>query len=91
MAKTILTPAQRNFLELVEKQASITNNFYLTGGTALSEFYLKHRLSEDIDLFSEKEINTLPIESFLKSRSSKLGVVKINRSKFLGLFTYHLQ
>jgi len=27
----------------------------LSGGTALSEFYLHHRFSEDLDFFSEKE------------------------------------
>lgn len=35
--------------------------FYFTGGTPLSAFYLFHRLSEDVDLFSEEEINLLPI------------------------------
>ncbi|MEW5692252.1 MAG: nucleotidyl transferase AbiEii/AbiGii toxin family protein [Candidatus Hydrogenedentota bacterium] len=32
-----------------------TQKFYLTGGTALSEFYLKHRISEDLDFFCENE------------------------------------
>ena len=27
------------------------NNFYLTGGTALSRFYLNHRYSDDLDFF----------------------------------------
>ncbi len=34
------------------KEADITANFYLTGGTALSAFYFHHRESEDLDLFS---------------------------------------
>jgi predicted nucleotidyltransferase component of viral defense system len=29
--------------------------FYLTGGTALAAYYLRHRLSEDLDFFAEKE------------------------------------
>lgn len=32
-------------------------NFYLTGGTALSRFYLNHRYSDDLDLFVNKAEN----------------------------------
>ncbi len=49
MGKSILTPKQLNFLELVSKEKQLTSRFYFTGGTALAEFYLQHRLSEDID------------------------------------------
>lgn len=77
-------------MELAQAQASITKKFYLTGGTALSEFYLKHRLSEDIDLFSEKEIEPSTVKPFLKKISPKLGVTKIIEENFLGLFTYKL-
>ena len=91
MGKTILTPKQLDFLELAQTQACITKRFYLTGGTALAEFYLKHRLSEDIDLFSEKEVRPRVIEAFLKGISLKLGVSKIIKERFLGLYTYKLQ
>ncbi len=30
---------------------NLDTDFYLTGGTALSRFYLKHRYSDDLDLF----------------------------------------
>lgn len=91
MGKTILTTKQLNFLELAQAQTSITKYFYLTGGTALSEFYFKHRLSEDIDLFSEKEVNTTAVEAFLQKISVKLGIVKIIKQNYLGLFTYKLE
>lgn len=90
MGKSILTPKQLNFLELAQAQPSITKRFYLTGGTALSEFYLHHRLSEDIDLFSEQEVSIRVVESFLKKVSPKLKVSKIVKQNFLGLFTYIL-
>ncbi|MFH1233514.1 MAG: nucleotidyl transferase AbiEii/AbiGii toxin family protein [Patescibacteria group bacterium] len=32
------------------------SNFYLTGGTALAEFYLHHRLSEDLIFFPSKNL-----------------------------------
>lgn len=92
MGETILTPKQLNFLELIQAQPSITKRFYLTGGTALSEFYFKHRLSDDIDLFTEKEeVNPRVVESFLKGASVKLGIKKIIKQNFLGLYTYKLQ
>ena len=91
MGKNILTPKQLNFLELAQTQASITRRFYLTGGTALAEFYLNHRLSEDIDLFCEKEeVNPKVVEAFLKKISPQLSVIHIKRSQFLGLVSYKL-
>ncbi|MEK7504351.1 MAG: nucleotidyl transferase AbiEii/AbiGii toxin family protein, partial [Patescibacteria group bacterium] len=91
MGKTILTARQRDFLELAQKEHFVTNNFYFTGGTALAEFHLQHRLSDDIDLFSEKtEVNAIFVEKFLKQVSPKLGIKKIKRSNFFGLISYHL-
>lgn len=91
VGKTILTAKQLDFLELAQAQASITKNFYLTGGTALAEFYFKHRLSEDIDLFTEEqEVDTRAVEAFLEKASVKLGVIKIIKQNFLGLYTYKL-
>lgn len=49
--KTILTPLQLDFLRTFFR----TNcDFFLTGGTALAAFYLQHRLSKDLDLFTTK-------------------------------------
>lgn len=91
MGKTILTPKQLDFLELTSQEEQITERFYLTGGTALSEFYLKHRISKDVDLFSEKEeVDPKIVEVFLKKVSPKLGVIRVERSQFLGLRNYKL-
>ena len=91
MGKTILTPKQFNFLEFASKESQITKRFYLTGGTALSEFYLKHRLSKDLDFFCERtEVDPKIIEAFLQRVSPKLGVIRLRRSQFLGLFSYRL-
>ena len=48
------TKHQKRFLDLIAQEPYIVETFYLTGGTALSACYLNHRLSEDIDLFSQK-------------------------------------
>ena len=50
----LLTPFQKKVLNAftgIEESKA----FYLTGGTALSAFYLEHRLSEDFDLFTSEE------------------------------------
>ncbi len=91
MGKTILTPEQFEFLELVKIDPRITKAFYLTGGTALSEFYLRHRLSEDLDFFTEeKEVNQKLVEAYLKKVSGKLSIKEIKRTVFMGLFSYSL-
>jgi hypothetical protein len=50
----ILSPLQRGFIKAFAR-TPISGDFFLTGGTALSAFYLKHRYSDDIDLFTEQE------------------------------------
>ena len=91
MGKTILTAKQLNFLELVQQDKQITRRFYFTGGTALSAFYLEHRISEDIDLFTEKEeVDQSLIDVFLRKISQKLSIVEIKKSQFLGLVSYKL-
>ena len=91
MGQTILTPHQSQFLELVGQEPDLVTDYYFTGGTALTEHYLKHRVSEDIDLFTEKsEVNQAAIEVFLKKISAKLGVREISKSQYLGLFNYYL-
>lgn len=91
MEKSILTTKQFNFLEYIRNEKEITKRFYLTGGTALAEFHLRHRLSEDIDLFTaDEEVDQKLVDAFLRKISSKLSVVKIKKSQFLGLVSYKL-
>lgn len=90
MAKSILTPRQKIFLDLVASDKYLTKNFYLTGGTALSEFYLQHRLSEDLDFFSENEIDKLSILTFIKSVKNKLQYKKFDFQESFNRNIYHL-
>lgn len=76
MAKDILTPLQYKFISAVSGNKKILGVFYLTGGTALSAYYLEHRYSEDLDFFSKTEIDILSIDIFLKSLKSGLHVKK---------------
>lgn len=61
---SILTPAQENFLKQLG-HSKLVDFFFFTGGTALSEYYLKHRLSEDLDFFSQEEPPLEIIENFV--------------------------
>jgi len=54
----ILTDKQEAILAGLGREEWFTGRFYFTGGTALSEVYLQHRVSEDLDLFTEKEFET---------------------------------
>lgn len=68
----ILTNLQRKILlrfsELPDKEA-----FYLTGGTALSAFFLKHRRSNDLDFFTNIEELILPLSQKLEASLIKEG------------------
>ncbi|MBI4691408.1 MAG: nucleotidyl transferase AbiEii/AbiGii toxin family protein [Nitrospirae bacterium] len=62
----ILTAVQKSFLSEFKK-SELRDVFRLTGGTALSAFYLEHRFSEDIDFFSKEKVPLTVLEAFLKS------------------------
>lgn len=71
----------------------IAGNFYLTGGTALSAFYLHHRYSEDLDFFSEREVDVLAIDTFLHQAKKQLSITKIDfqQSYNRNLYFLHLK
>jgi len=50
-----LTKNQNLIFSEVAADEYLRSQFYFTGGTALSAFYLNHRESEDLDFFSQKE------------------------------------
>lgn len=76
--KTILSKNQTKILQAISLDNLFCENFYLTGGTALAEFYLQHRLSEDLDFFSEKEFDTQAVLVFFKKNQKSLGIKKID-------------
>lgn len=62
----ILTPVQVAFLKKFAT-SNLRELFRLTGGTALSAFYLEHRISEDLDFFSSERVPFYIIEKSLKA------------------------
>lgn len=62
----ILTDDQKLFLTHF-RASSLLESFYLTEGTAFSAFFLHHRLSEDLDFFSEQPVWIEEVLAFIKS------------------------
>ena len=79
--KSILSANQKILLSAISASREIGRNFYLTGGTALAEFYLFHRRSEDLDFFSENEFDPQSVYIFLKSIAKEAGIKKIDVQK----------
>ncbi len=79
-------------MDAVNKQKYITKNYYWTGGTVLSEFYLHHRDSQDIDLFIEdREVYLPPIASFMEKFRKQTNSIGFTHETFLGLESFKLQ
>lgn len=62
----ILTNLQRKILVLFSNLPD-KDAFYLTGGTALSAFFIKHRISHDLDFFTNVEELILPLSQKLEA------------------------
>jgi len=69
---SVLTRLQREFLSRFFSQPS-GQAFYLTGGVALSEFYLQHRLSQDLDLFTQSQPAFEASENDLETAAREVG------------------
>lgn len=76
MKTKILNKRQNEFLNAFRNIPFFKDSFYLTGGTALAGFYLHHRYSEDLDFFSENEIDLLNLNIALKKIKREMKVKK---------------
>ena len=90
MGKDILTSNQQKILGFVSKDKFITANFFMTGGTALSGFYLRHRFSEDLDFFSEDEFDAKQLLVSVSRLGDKLKLTKIDHQNLTGQDTFFL-
>ncbi len=82
----ILTEMQKKFLRDF-KTSDLKIVYRITGGTALSAFYLEHRLSEDLDFFSSEKVPAYVIENYLKTLDY---ISKIRFTKSFDMNIYHL-
>ncbi|MBU2578974.1 nucleotidyl transferase AbiEii/AbiGii toxin family protein [Patescibacteria group bacterium] len=70
MEQAILTDVQKKALNVVFDEPKL-NDFYLTGGTALSVYYFQHRISDDLDFFTANE----PDKQFLHIFAERLKTI----------------
>jgi len=77
--KGILSTFQQAFLRLFSGLPD-QENFYLTGGTALAEYYLGHRFSYDLDLFTSEADLILPlsyrVEQAIQATGIQIAVIR---------------
>lgn len=71
MGQVNFTPKQKIIFDEVSESVFLKQNFYFTGGTALSAVYLNHRLSEDLDFFSENKFDILAISTLVSEWEAK--------------------
>ncbi len=72
--KGVLSRVQRRAISVLTELQD-AKHFYLTGGTALAEFYLGHRKSYDLDLFTTERGLVLPFSRLVEDRFKKQGLV----------------
>ena len=61
-----VSESQREILLQLITEPTIEKQFFLTRGTALSAFYLHHRMSNDLDLFSLQQVNLSEIGFWIR-------------------------
>lgn len=90
MAQTILNPFQKKTLFLFKK-TPLAKKFYLSGGTALAEFYLQHRLSEDLDFFTQAELDLDQLKKIINLIAKKADITEVKFQHGFGLYTFFLK
>ena|SRR3989344_2347358 len=83
-----LSLRQEQFLGLVLQTKEILKQFYLSGGTALSSWYLHHRESYDLDFFSEHPFDGEKIFSWIKRNEEKLEYQSVSVNDDFGFYTF---
>lgn len=65
------TPEQQIIISNFIETDYLRSNFYFTGGTALSNFYLHHRYSDDLDFFSTTKFENQVLLTLIEEWSKK--------------------
>jgi predicted nucleotidyltransferase component of viral defense system len=69
----LLTSLQRSLLREIAK-SPLGDQFFLTGGTALAAFYLHHRYSLDLDLFTSNPTAVAQVPPTMQEITRRLGL-----------------
>lgn len=77
-------------VDAVQQCEEIIRWYTFTGGTALSEVYLQHRLSEDLDFFTRSPVMDHKINAFIDKAKATIGYTSYEKRVYSGLFMYTL-
>lgn len=77
----ILTNRQRKTLQLFAAEEDFAGAYVLSGGTALAAFYLRHRLSEDLDFFTQQPVDDSHVQKFVGMLKTELGALHVQAKK----------
>lgn len=80
MGQEILNKEQKMAIKCIS-QESLLSHFYLTGGTALANYYLFHRLSEDLDFFTSQNIEMIFLHHFAERLKETLKAAQVRFEK----------
>ena len=83
MPQEIISKKAKVNLEILTKEA-VLKNFYLAGGTGVA-LQLKHRVSLDLDFFTNKDIDTKTLIQKIKTRG-KFSVERETENTLIGIF-----
>lgn len=76
---------QREVLLQLATNSVVKENFFLTGGSALSVFYLHHRASEDLDFFSVDKVELSSISFWIRTEWPYEHTIIRSSPQFLSL------
>ena len=71
----VITYEQELLLSEFKSNSYLSSNFYFTGGTALSLYYLQHRESVDLDFFSDRSFDPQSILQHITTWKQKLDLI----------------
>jgi hypothetical protein len=83
MPQEIISKKTKANLEILTKE-DLLENFYLAGGTGVA-LQLKHRVSLDLDFFTEKDIDTKTLIQKIKTRG-KFSIERETENTLIGIF-----
>jgi len=80
MEQEILKEWQKKSIDFIFANEQLSD-FYLTGGTALSGYYLRHRVSDDLDFFSFSDFDTMFLHDVAESLKEIMSAKSVRFSK----------
>ena len=84
----VLTPYQVQILKIFFA-SNLGKQFFLTGGTALAAFYLAHRHSQDLDLFTLRDFDSLELEKLVEKIATEVSATvktKVKTSDYTEIY-----